>query len=211
MPPPLTASRAQQIGALSTLMRELAVPASVLSSLLAHAEAVRTHAKRLGLVAPGDVETIVSRHTADSLLFALAQGPQAGERWVDVGTGAGFPGLVLAICWSETWFTLVEPQQKRAGFLEIQCAELGLSNAEVIAAKAEMLPGGFDVAVARALAEPALTLEALVRLIEPRGTAIVAVGERAVAPAGVDDVDVARAGVDSPGRLFMIRRTPGEA
>src|SRR2546421_11488732 len=85
-----------QIPILSGLLRALELPQSLLSLLLAHAEAVRTDADRLGLVSRSDVDHIVARHTADSLLFALVRRPGPAERRVDVGSGAGFPGLVLA-------------------------------------------------------------------------------------------------------------------
>jgi 16S rRNA (guanine527-N7)-methyltransferase len=171
---------------------------------LAHADAVRHDTGRLGLVGPSDVAAVIARHTADSMLFALVREPQEGERWVDVGTGAGFPGFPLACAYPGTQFTLVEPQRRRAGFLELQCARLGIANAKVAAVKAGALGGGFDVATARALAEPALALEALARLVGPGGTAIVAVGEKAAQLPGSDELWVARAGVDSPGRFFMI-------
>lgn len=193
--------------ALSTLLRELVLPTTLLSPLLAHARAVEADADRLGLVSAADVGHVIARHTADSLLFALARRPEAGERWVDVGTGAGFPGLVLACCFPETLFTLVEPQRRRAGFLELQVLRLGLANVEVAVVRAAELSATYDVATARALAEPALALEALKSLLAAEGTALLAVGARAVAPPGVQDVDVRRAGVDSAGRLFMIART----
>ncbi|MGH2726026.1 MAG: RsmG family class I SAM-dependent methyltransferase, partial [Actinomycetota bacterium] len=79
---------------LAGLLQRLGLPLSLASPLLGHAGAVREAADRLGLVAPGDRGSIVQRHTADSLLFALARPPGPGERWADVGSGAGFPGLV---------------------------------------------------------------------------------------------------------------------
>jgi 16S rRNA (guanine527-N7)-methyltransferase len=157
------------------------------------------------------LEAVVARHTADSLLFALARRPMPEDAWVDVGSGAGFPGLVLACCFPEARFTLVEPQQRRAGFLELQLHQLGLTNAEVLAARAAELDPIFDVATARALAEPLLALEALKSLVKPDGAVLLAVGDSAVAPAEAEDLDVARAGVDSPGRILMIAEARGGA
>ena len=133
------------------------------------------------------------------------------DAWVDVGSGAGFPGLVLACCFPEARFTLVEPQKRRAGFLELQLHQLGLKNTEVLAARAVELEPVFDVATARALAEPLLALEALKSLVKPEGSVLLAVGDRAIAPPDVTDLDVARAGVDSPGRIFMIAEARGGA
>ncbi|HJT37252.1 MAG TPA: RsmG family class I SAM-dependent methyltransferase [Actinomycetota bacterium] len=130
---------------------------------------------------------------------------------MDVGSGAGFPGMVLASCFPDARFTLVEPQRRRAGFLEVQLHQLGLENTEVISARAAELDARFDVATARALAEPAIALEALRSLVKPEGDVLLAVGGDAIAPLDVLDVDVARAGVDSPGRIFMIAQSRGEA
>src|SRR5438067_4136297 len=199
------------IAALSLLLRELALPQNVLSILLAHASAVVADADRLGLVTERTLDAVVSRHTADSLLFALARRPLPEDAWVDVGSGAGFPGLVLACCFPDARFTLVEPQKRRAGFLELQLHQLGLKNTEVLAARAVELEPVFDVATARALAEPLLALEALKSLVKPEGSVLLAVGDRAIAPPDVTELDVARPGVDSPGRIFMIAEARGGA
>jgi 16S rRNA (guanine(527)-N(7))-methyltransferase RsmG len=200
-----------RIAPLSALLRELLLPPGLLSPLLAHAHAVAASADRLGLVSERSTDEVVARHTADSLLFALARRPENEESWVDVGSGAGFPGIVLACCFPETRFVMLEPQQRRAGFLELQVTELGLSNAEVHPARAAEVEPIFDVATARALAEPLLALEALKGLVTPLGTVLLAVGTHASAPQGVADLDVGRPGVDSPGRIFMIAPTLGEA
>ncbi|HEX9711837.1 MAG TPA: RsmG family class I SAM-dependent methyltransferase [Actinomycetota bacterium] len=202
----------EQLATVARILRELRLPQTLLSLLLAHAEAVRADADRLGLVASRDQGSVLSRHTADSLLFALAREPEDGEQWADVGSGAGFPGLVLACCYPGTIFTLVEPQRRRAAFLELQRAGLGLENVELAIQRADDLPPGrFDVVVARALAEPALAMEAMRRLARPDGTILVAVGPRASVPPGIEEIDVSRAGVDSPGRIFMMTQTPGGA
>ena len=199
------------IAALASLLRELALPLNLLSVLLAHAAAVVADADRLGLVSERTLDAVVGRHTADSLLFALVRRPEQDDAWVDVGSGAGFPGMVLASCFPDARFTLVEPQRRRAGFLEVQLHQLGLENTEVISARAAELDARFDVATARALAEPAIALEALRSLVKPEGDVLLAVGGDAIAPLDVLDVDVARAGVDSPGRIFMIAQSRGEA
>ena len=204
-------SLSSAIAALSLVLRELALPQNLLSLLLAHAAAVAADADRLGLVTERSLDAIVSRHTADSLLFALARRPLPEDAWVDVGSGAGFPGLVLACCFPDARFTLVEPQKRRAGFLELQMAQLGLQNTEVLAARAAELEPAFDVATARALAEPLIALEALKSLVNPEGSVLLAVGDTAVVPPEADDLDVARPGVDSPGRIFMIAEARGGA
>jgi 16S rRNA (guanine(527)-N(7))-methyltransferase RsmG len=200
-----------EVAAVSGLLRELLLPPGLLSLLIAHAKAVAADADRLGLVSERSVEEVLRRHTADSLLFALARAPEPDEVWVDVGSGAGFPGIALACCYPEARFVMLEPQLRRAGFLELQVTDLGLSNAEVVAARASDVDPVFDVATARALAEPLLALEALNGLVAGRGTVLLAVGDAVPTPAGVTDLDVRRPGVDSPGRIFMIAPTLGEA
>jgi 16S rRNA (guanine527-N7)-methyltransferase len=190
---------------LGALVGRLGLPLGVLSLLIAHAEAVRAATARLGLVSSRDVEHIAERHTADSLLFALARMPRHGERWLDVGSGAGFPGVVLASCFPDTTFTLLEPLKKRAGFLQLTAVDLGLSNVSVDDRRLEDLDDLFDVAVARALSSPIRALRSMVGAVRAGGDAVVAVGSEAALedPARLVQVEPA-AFVDSPGRFFMM-------
>ena len=192
---------------LGSLLERLELPISLASPLLAHARAVQRDAARLGLVSPRDVASVVSRHSADSLLFALVRKPRRGERWIDVGAGAGFPGLVLAIAFPETSFTLAEPLRKRAGFLDSVAAEVGVANVDITTSRAEDIRADFDVAVARALADPVTTLDRLPALLLPGGCAIVAVGG-GYAPSGAAEVVRLKdlGDVDSPGVFSMMTR-----
>ena len=195
---------------LGRLTERLGVPPTVLSLLLAHASAVERDADRIGLVGAGDAHDIVRRHSADSLLFALVRAPAPGERWIDVGSGAGFPGLVLAACFPDTAFTLLEPQKRRAGFLELQTADLGLGNALVETRRLDEVEEAiYDVAVARALEEPGRALKSMVRVVGSSGSALVAVGSGDPPPddPAVREVHLEDLGdVDSPGRFFMMSR-----
>jgi 16S rRNA (guanine527-N7)-methyltransferase len=204
-----TGNIASDSAVLGQLLERLALPPTLISPLLAHARSVEREADRLGLVSAGDISQVVRRHTADSILFALVRAPAAGERWADVGSGAGFPGLVLATCYPETRFTLVEPQKRRAGFLELQIADLGLPNAQVDARRLEEVEEAeFDAAVARALANPAQALRSMVRVLRTDGVAVVAasgqdfVPDRAIQVIALDQIG----SVDSPGRFFMMTR-----
>ena len=196
---------AQERGVLAPLLQRLGLPVSLASPLLAHANAVRDAGERLGLVSDHDLSSIVRRHTADSLLFALARPPELGERWADVGSGAGFPGLVLACCYPNAHFTLIEPHSRRAGFLDLQVAGLGLSNATVLARRLQEVEGGFDVAVARALHSPRETLLTLNSLVRQGGLSLVAAGPNEDVPQGATIVRLEDVGdVDSPGVLLMM-------
>ncbi len=91
---------------------------------------------------------------ADHALEALVAAPLIadGERVVDIGSGAGFPGMPLAIWRRGVQITLVEPRSKRAAFLRHVVRTLGLSNASVLEARIENVGGQtFDVATTRAV------------------------------------------------------------
>lgn len=188
----------------AAVLDRLGLPPGLLSPLLAHAASVASDSSRLGLVSAGDERHVLRRHTADSLLTALVRAPEPHERWVDVGSGAGFPGLPLAICYPSTRFTLVEATGKKAGFLERQVLDLGLANVAVAADRAERLEGGFDVGVCRALAKPDAAMGMLFSLVRDGGPCIV-LATAAVRGARVVRVDVPE--VDSPGTISMMTRS----
>ncbi|MGH7681304.1 MAG: 16S rRNA (guanine(527)-N(7))-methyltransferase RsmG [Candidatus Eiseniibacteriota bacterium] len=99
-------------------------------------------AKHLAIIAKGDRPEIFTRHVLDSLNPAslFADPPRTA---LDVGSGAGFPGIPLAIVWPTTRWFLVESREKKAGFIEKAARDLGLKNVEVICARVEDLaPGG---------------------------------------------------------------------
>ena len=192
------------VRAVAVVLSRLGLPTTLLSPLGAHADAVRRASPRVGLVSTGDEELILPRHTADSLLFALARAPKPDEQWIDVGSGGGFPGLVLAICYPQTVFTLVEAQSKKAGFLDMQVLDLGLSNVTVSAERAERLEPDFDVAVARAVTNPEAAFPMLLRLVKDDGIAMVA-GTGWVQGARVFQAEIPE--VDSPKRVLMMTPT----
>jgi 16S rRNA (guanine527-N7)-methyltransferase len=131
-----------------------------------------------GAVGPSVKGEVAWRHMAESLAAALVRRPREGEKWVDVGSGAGLPGIVLAIAFPATGFSLVEPSRRKATFLHSVVAKLALGNAEVIQERAEVLARGgqresWDVALARALAPPSESLELCLPLVRLGGEALV--------------------------------------
>ena len=118
------------------------------------------------------------RHIADSLKpLALADVPLRG-RWADVGTGAGFPGLPIAIAHPELSLTLLDAQKKRCDFLKETIGALQIGNCEVICGRAEDLGrspsarGKFDAAVTRAVAGTNVLAEYLLPLLKTGGAAL---------------------------------------
>jgi 16S rRNA (guanine527-N7)-methyltransferase len=79
---------------------------------------------------------------------------------MDIGTGAGFPGMILAIALPQTHFTLVEPLSKRASFLQFVKADLGLSNVDVKALRVEQLSSEpYDLITSRAVTDTEMLLK----------------------------------------------------
>jgi 16S rRNA (guanine527-N7)-methyltransferase len=131
--------------------------------------------QRLNLTAISGPEPVRLRHFLDSLSCTLATGELNGRRLVDVGAGAGFPGLALKICFPSLHLTLVESVAKKCRFLEAVIVELGLAEVDVIAERAESvgrLVGhreNYDWAVARAVAELSVLAEYLLPLCRVGG------------------------------------------
>jgi 16S rRNA (guanine527-N7)-methyltransferase len=92
---------------------------------------------------------IWTRHILNSAVVAELVGP--GQKVADVGSGAGLPGIPMAIVRPDTEFVLIEPMERRANWLAEQVAALGLKNVRVVRARAEEVGEAFDVVTARAL------------------------------------------------------------
>jgi 16S rRNA (guanine527-N7)-methyltransferase len=135
--------------------------------------------ERQNLISPATVATIWERHVVDSLQLLTIVPADAG-RWLDIGTGGGFPGMVLAIAGAQP-ILMVEPRRKRAEFLSACVVELELTDARVAASKVEQVEWTADVITARAVAAVEKLLLAAAhcattstRWLLPRGTVDVA-------------------------------------
>lgn len=122
---------------------------------------VNRHMNLTAITEPGEVW---EKHFLDSAILLQKVTLPLGASCIDVGTGAGFPGMVLAILRPDLQITLLDSLQKRIGFLEQTAARLGLANVRCIHARAEdgaqdsELREQFDMATARAVAAmPVLT------------------------------------------------------
>ena len=133
---------------------------------------------QLGLLGPRELDKIWSRHVLNSAV--VAELVQAGELVADVGSGAGLPGIPMAIAAPETDFVLIEPMDRRASWLQEVVDELDLQNVEVVRARAEEVEGGqFEVVTARAVAALDKLLRLCVPLLKPGGKVIALKGSKA--------------------------------
>jgi 16S rRNA (guanine527-N7)-methyltransferase len=147
--------------------------------------------QKFNLTAIRDVESIRAKHFLDSfscvLAWTLRASPPASL--IDVGTGAGFPGLPLKILYPNLKLTLVESVGKKAKFCEHIVRTLGLEHVEVLASRAEDVGQDphhrekYDVAVARAVANLNVLSEYLLPLVRLGGTMLAQKGASASAEA----------------------------
>ena len=147
--------------------------------------------QKVNLTAITDPEGIEDKHFVDSLIFAAQ--PEVQGRLVDVGTGAGFPGLVAKIYKPQISLVLMEPTGKRVEFLKYVTRELGLEGVEFAKERAEEAARkgwreSFDLASARAVAGLPILCEYCLPLVKPGGWMIALKGsgaeEEACAAAG---------------------------
>jgi 16S rRNA (guanine527-N7)-methyltransferase len=113
------------------------------------ADALAQHGEERGLIGPLEPPRLWTRHILNCAIAAPLLRP---GRVGDVGSGAGLPGLVLAIARPDVSFTLIEPMERRVTWLNEQVEALGLGNVEVLRARAEEAPRySFDQVTARAV------------------------------------------------------------
>jgi 16S rRNA (guanine527-N7)-methyltransferase len=138
-------------------------------------------ANRLSLTGAGTAAEIVARHILDSL--PVARYVEPGCRLADLGSGAGFPGLPLAIACPRAAVVLIESRRKRANFLREATRRCGLRNVEVLEERAEEVAarhqGGFDLVVSRAVWPLAGFLRLCALLLRPGGLAVAMKGPKA--------------------------------
>ena len=147
-------------------------------------EAAYGEAVRLGFLGPREGARLRERHLDDALGLAAIRPPLAGERWVDLGSGAGLPGLPLAYAYPEASFTLVDAQRRRVDWVATTAARLQIDNVTVVHARLEEYGHGpgreaFDVATARALGPLPVVAELGLPLLRVGGALLVPRGRPA--------------------------------
>jgi 16S rRNA (guanine527-N7)-methyltransferase len=122
-----------------------------------------------------DPQQASQAHIADSLAALELDALSHARRIADLGSGAGFPGVALAIALPQAEVSLIESQRRKCEFLERLCAAAGVENARVICTRAEEWSAGRsanDVVVARALAPQTVVLEYAAPLLRTGGSLI---------------------------------------
>ena len=127
------------------------------SKIAAFADLILHWNSRINLTGARDRDTLMRRHLADCLMLEAVPRPPDLRQWLDIGSGAGLPGVILALMHPEYRVTAVESVSKKATFQREAARTLGLANHEVlredVARLAENPPQGrWDAAVARAFA-----------------------------------------------------------
>jgi 16S rRNA (guanine527-N7)-methyltransferase len=156
--PALRADDAELAGLLSRGAADLALPLASpeVDRLIAYVRLIERWNATYNLTAIRDPRHMVVQHILDCLAAAAALGRRRGEgraeRLVDVGSGAGLPGVVLAIAFPEREITCVDSVGKKAAFITQAAGTLGLGNVNAIHARVESIVDRFDVIASRAFA-----------------------------------------------------------
>lgn len=146
--------------------------AEALDRLQVYFEELKRWSKRINLIAKKATDReILEKHFLDSLTLLPLLTAEA-PHLLDIGTGAGFPGLVCKAAMPELKLTLVEPRQKRVAFLSHITRTLGLANVFILDCRAEdetmlLSDGGFTHITSRAVSEVKLFLDMSLRFMKP--------------------------------------------
>lgn len=211
---------------MESILREgltaLSLPTERIPALIRYAEMLAEKNKVMNLTAITDPADVARLHFLDSAaLLPLAD--FRGKTVVDVGTGAGFPGLPLKILEPSIRLTLLDAQRKRVEFLREVCRELELKDVECVHGRAEEFAAehreGFDLAVSRAVAALPVLAELCLPLVKPGGRflamkSVDTGGELAAAGRAVQmlggrlekPVDYGISGTNVPRRLVIITK-----
>ncbi len=151
-------------------LEELGLDPAKAEPLAAFADMVLERNRVMNLTAITDPADFVRLHLLDSAAL-LNAADFGGKRVVDVGTGAGFPGVPLRILCGDMKLTLLDSTAKRVAFLEESCAALGLTGVECVCARAEAFDARerFDLAVSRAVAAMPVLCELCLPLVRVGG------------------------------------------
>lgn len=177
---------------------EVLFPGDRLEVARAYVDLLATDGVVRGLIGPRETPRLWGRHVVNCALMGAAL-PE-GARVADIGSGAGLPGLVLAIARSDISMTLVEPLLRRTTFLEEAVDALGLTNVVVHRDRADALHGAetFDVVTARAVAPLERLLGWCMPLVSPTGELVAMKGSSVADEVAAAAPELARLGCGEP-------------
>lgn len=163
---------------------------------------LREEGEKRGLIGPRELPRLWERHILNSAALAPFISELLGEAHghklalADVGSGAGFPGIVLAAMFPEITFTLIEPMERRVEWLDEVVTELKLMNVQILRERAEDLPQRwqFDIVTCRAVAPMTKLARWVLPLIHHGGTFIALKGRSAEAEIQKAQKEIRKAG-----------------
>lgn len=164
-----------------------ALDAGAREKLARLAELHNKYNRRAGLSAPQTPQQHVIHMVLDSLQLVELLLPAAGTTLADVGAGGGYPGLPVAITRGDMAVTLLEPNKRKAAYLELACRELDVANVAVKACRAQEDGGRYDLVTAKALGKPAKALKILFPLAKAAGRIALFMGAAATEMGGGPD------------------------
>lgn len=191
----------------------LAIAPEIQRQLMAYLALLQKWNKVYNLTAIRDPEQMVSNHLLDSLSVLPYLWPR---RWLDVGSGPGLPGLVLALVRPEWDFTLLDSNSKKTGFVQQAAIELGAGNVKVCCARVEewRAEEKFDGIISRAFAKTVEFVSSTHHLLAPGGRWAAMKGapeqELAQLPPGVEVERIVRMqvpGLDAARSLVILKAT----
>ena len=142
------------------------------------AQTLANDSDELGLLGPRELDKLWSRHILNSAVVAELVSP--GDKVADVGSGAGLPGIPMAIARPDADFVLIEPMERRSSWMLEVVQDLGLKNVRVLRSRAEdVTEQDFDIVTARAVAALDKLLKMCVPLLKPGGALIALKGSKA--------------------------------
>ena len=159
----------------------------------AFADTLVREGEERGLIGPLELPRLWTRHILNSVIAA----PLFSGTAADVGSGAGLPGIVLAIARPDVRWTLIEPMERRVAWLTEQVAALDLDNVEVLRGRAEEVDraGAFDAVTARAVSALRTLIPLTAPLVRDGGELVLLKGVNAEKEIGAADKQIRRFGL----------------
>lgn len=150
----------------------LSLADSQINNLLEYANLIKESSKVMNLVSKKDLSILIERHLLDSLFALTAYDIPLNAKAADIGSGAGFPGIPIAIARPDISLDLIEPRRKRSLFLQKAIKCLNLKNVETIHDRWENINHSYDTVFVRAVFKEADLKKKVLSLLPPQSVLI---------------------------------------